>query len=115
MTREQQPDLFSAAPAAEKKRVNVPATSVEAFRAVDSEGRARWILDMLDEWEQRGSAPPTSDELAAALFGTPDGLYTIGVRRALSDALALNVIEHAEKRPSTISGRTCLTWRVKTR
>lgn len=110
-----QASLFDAPLPRETKRGRVPRSSVLAYRERPRSQRAAWVTAALTEWAGRDDMPPTSAELSANLFGERDDLWTLQVRRGLSDALALGLVEHAGERPCAVSGRTCVTWRVVAR
>lgn len=120
-----QPTLFDAQQRT-KKWVNVPRTSVAVYRETDSSGRVRRIVDLLSIWHEvmtEDDKMPTSAELsemivyrqeewAARWNDTQRLLY---VRRGLSDALAKGLVERGPARVCQVSGKKCLTWRIRGR
>lgn len=102
--------LFSQdAPRRRKKAVNVPRTSVLAYQEQPRDTRVQHVLEMLPD------RSVTSAELAKMRYWTATTDDVLYIRRGLSDALALGLVEHAPARKCAVSGRTCLTWRVRTR
>lgn len=99
----------------QKKRGHVPASSVAAYLERPRDGRVAAVVEWLAAcWHHH----PTSAELALWRWrdqghrgpvGTDCLLY---VRRGLSEALAAGLVSHAGERKCSVSGRTCLTWRV---
>ncbi len=120
-----QPDLFTDAPRRRRKAVNVPATSVLAYQEQPRDARVQRSIDWTEAHYRAVGVWPTSAELAQSVYEQKAGTdawfnrapleYLLEVRRGLSDALALGLVEHAPARKCAVSGRTCLTWRVKLR
>lgn len=116
-----QPSLLFDLPASRpRKRGQVTRTSVEAGRAVNRDGRVNDVLTELGAYGIEYCHAPTSAELAGfKQFGGRAKLSGLGVlltvRRGLSDALAAGFVEHAGERTCAVSGRTCVTWKVRTR
>lgn len=112
-----QPDLFGQAPdtARPHKAGRVVRTSVAAYQERPRDARAAaMVLALMD-------APdlPTSAELAQWM-ADEDGIrlttdHLLSVRRGLSDARKLGLVEHAGERKCAVTGRLCVTWRVRTR
>jgi len=113
MTKPCLPGLFAEPESTfrEKKAVNVPRTSVLAYQERNRTGRVDYVLQAITHL----TAAATSAELCSQSFGDTrtDGLLYI--RRGLSDALALGLVEHAGQRVCRVSGRTCITWRLRQR
>lgn len=103
-----------------RRRHHVQATSVQAYRQLDSHGRMAsavgWLIEMTKWWRA-----PTSAELAgwrwrdAGFSGEPSTTCLLYIRAGLSDAKRQGLVEHAGKRRCSVSGKVSLTWRVKTR
>ena len=109
-----QPDLFAGAPRP-RKAVNVPRTSVAAYRERPRDQRVADVMEFLFRAAKfDGRTPLTSAELCEWAYGvtqvTTDCL--LYVRRGLSDALRLGLVEHAGTRTCGVSGRACVTWAV---
>lgn len=110
-----QPSLLTDIDQRDRKRINVPRTSVEAGRAVNRDARMNRVLDALSDWVDE----PTSAELASWFFQhyveRPTTDQVLYVRRGLSDLLAAGYVEHGPARKCAVSGKKCLTWRVRSR
>lgn len=110
-----QPGFDFAEPVRPKKRGHVPATSVAAYRARPRQNRASAVLNAL---AQR-LGPQTSAELAQDMCAEDGVRYDLSrllaVRRGLSDALALGLVEHAGERTCAVSNRTCVLWSIRSR
>jgi hypothetical protein len=106
------------APARLKKRANVPRSSRLTYQA--EQGRIGKRGDLVRGWLKSHATvtdAPTSAELARWVFGedfepVADALY---VRRGLSDLQSAGVAEHGPMRRCRVSGRTCVTWRLRHR
>lgn len=119
-----QPDLFADVPRP-KKAGRVTATSVLAYQSRPRDARVTTALGAIDRIDQHFDAPATSAELALfyhqrqSLDFAWDRQAPLGtlleIRRGLSDALALGLVEHAGQRVCAVSGKKCLTWKVRTR
>ena len=97
------------------KAVNVPRSSVLAYQERPRNARAAAMVAALMDAPDR----PTSAELARWM-ADEDGIrltteHLLSVRRGLSDALKLGLVEHAGERKCAVSGRQCVLWRVRTR
>lgn len=103
----------------EKKAVNVPRTSVEAYQRTHKHTRMADVTLWLSEHIKTRQQYPTSAELARLWGPAPywDGKYIpiLYVRRGLSDALQKGLVEHAGKRTCTVAGSSALTWKVRSR
>lgn len=119
-----QPFLFDPPPdtARPHKAVNVPRTSVLAYQERPRDARAAEAVRVLAWCYERTGQLPTSAELASWVSG--GGVQAqfasaleqrMWYRRGLSDALKLGLVEHAGTRKCAVSGRQCVTWRVRTR
>jgi hypothetical protein len=113
-----QPSLFTAdRPASvSRKRGHVPASSVEAYERLKSKDRR--VMFAVDG--VRTHPMSTSAELARRLCDQhfPFGVTTddlLRVRRGLSDAQKLGLVEHSGKRICTVAGTLAVTWKVKSR
>lgn len=106
-------------PPRRKKSGHVPATSVEAYRKLNRSGRSSVVLSWLREYRGRYGGDPTSAELADYVNGSLGvmsiDLHILYVRRGLSDLLKIGAVEHGPSRRCRVSGKTCLTWRLKGR
>lgn len=113
----QQPDLFGQAPDTSRphKAGRVVRTSVAAYLERPRNERAAAVVRAL-EWV---GGPSTSAELAKDMCDEDGVRYELSrllaVRRGLSDARKLGLVEHAGARKCAISGRVCKTWKVRTR
>jgi len=108
----QQLDMFTEAARPTRKRVNVPRTSVLAYQERDRSGRVDFVVQAVQMFE----TPQTSAELWDACVqpkGPDMDIYWI--RRGLSDAQKLGLVEHAPSRECQVSGRQCVTWRLRAR
>lgn len=109
-----QPGLFDGHAPRQRKRVNVPSTSVAAYLERPRDGRVAAVVRALESWPGR-----TSMELAEQFYGDPhakiDTERVWYIRRGLSDALAQGLVEHAGKRACRCIGRVSLTWKVTSR
>jgi hypothetical protein len=82
------------------------------------EGRKGDVLRWLARYWNKYQRSPTSAELAGdhgdgAKFTTTDSI--LYVRRGLSDLQTHGLVETVEKRKCAVTGRTCCTWRVRSR
>ena len=116
-----QPDLFSQAldhAQPHRKPGHVTRSSVLAYQERPRDARAAAVVDALSRYWVVG-IPATSAELAVEMYGrrerTPPVELLLYVRRGLSDALKLGLVEHAGERKCAVSGRQCVTWRVRGR
>lgn len=111
--------LFDQTPPRQKKRVNVPRTSAEVYFSIDAHSRRRIVASWLKDYVLHCDHEPTSAELAdyanGSLGNMSIDMHLLYVRRGLSDALALGLVEHAGQRKCQVSGRACVTWKVRTR
>jgi hypothetical protein len=94
----------------ERKRGFVPASSVEAYQRTHKDTRVSVVVDLLD-----GLRPTTSAELTRFYNAYPTTDDLLYVRRGLSDAQKLGLVEHAGKRPCTVAKTLAVTWKVKSR
>ncbi len=101
----------------ERKRGFVPASSVEAYGRVLADSRTHRVLDWLGRYGATHAGWPTSAELLR--WAEPSMTHSLArllfVRRGLSDAQKLGVVEHAGKRPCTVAKTLAVTWKVKSR
>ena len=113
-----QPDLFIQAPdhaQPRRKPGHVPRSSVLAYQERPRNARAAAMVAALRDAPDR----PTSAELARWM-ADEDGIrlraeHLLSVRRGLSDALRLGLVDHAGERKCAVSRRLCVIWRVRTR
>ncbi len=111
-----------------RKRVSVPRTSVLAGQAVNRDGRAFFIVEFLRQVNHEGIEPTSAEIAQDAHYGGDHSMefdmedlapaplaFLLHVRRGLSDALARGFVEHAPSRKCAVSGKTCVTWRLRSR
>lgn len=119
-----QPGLFSSSPVPRTRKAgHVPRSSVIAGQQVNRDGRAHAVVEWLTQLERYMNRSPTSAELARYRWidqghRGPVGLECVlFTRRGLSDALARGFVEHVPhgERKCAVSGKTCVTWRLRTR
>lgn len=123
MTKPCLPGLFAEPESTfrDKKAVNVPRTSVLAYQERGRAGRVGDALTFIQQVVAKTHQAPTSAEVAEDYNShSPTPGFTrpysvLHIRRGLSDALAAGLVEHAPARKCTVSGRTCVAWRLRQR
>lgn len=108
-----------------RRQHGVRETSVEAHRHLREVGhldrRERTVLDELGAYGIEYCHAPTSAELAR-WYGMRPRRYSedrnrmvelLYVRRGLSDLCKKGVVVAGPKRRCSVSGRTCVTWKVR--
>ena len=95
-----------------KKPGHVRATSIAAYRALGGkvDQRAETVLAGLNAYWLRYVVRPTVGELAK--FLVKDRVWTA---RGMSELVKQGRVETLVQRRCNISGRTCETWRTKSR
>ena len=119
-----QPSLLDLPPREPRTHRRVRETSIGAYAEARErlKGRKADVLRWLAAYYNWRNAWPTSAELASHItYPFPaDTDRLLYVRRGLADlsaeskqqTLALRVVESCGSRRCTVSGRTCLVWRV---
>lgn len=108
-----QPSLWDRPVGRPTKTVNVPTSSVEAWRALperEKNRRTSYVVELV-----RSHPGLTSKELACVGNDSRTTDYVLWVRRGLSDALAKGLVEHAGKRICTVAGTMAICWKVRSR
>ncbi len=124
----QQLDLLGGASVSRpsvKRSSGVVSTSVEAYRATDKHGRAAVVVRLMALWTEvcyghttEHTAQEIYDFAAYREEAIAKGDRTAGLQRVrcgLSDAKELGLVEHAGKRQCSVSGKTVVTWKLRTR
>lgn len=96
-----------------KKRVNVPRTSVLAYRNLPTRTKSRRIeyaLEKVMRWPCM-----TSLEMLSMDADSWDTDAVLFLRRGLSDAKAKGLVEHGPARRCGVSKTKSVTWKVCTR
>lgn len=110
-----QPSLLDLPQQRPRKAGHVPRTSVLAFMDQPRDARVMVVLRQLQRFVTSRGCCPTSAELVHLDVQGCSDRALLYFRRGLSDALRLGLAEHAGTRKCTVSGRTCLTWAVRSR
>src|SRR5262245_53223571 len=125
-------DLELTAPGEKRPHKRVRSTSAMAYEHGREHftGRKGDVLRHLAHYWNRHNESPTSAELAKAVWnwrdqdGKPNWMVEkfyswdamlLWVRRGLSDLDATGAVESPDKRLCRVTGKTCVTWRVRER
>jgi hypothetical protein len=118
-----QGSLFASTRTPPSKRGHVPRTSVLAARATNRDARIASVVLWLEQYTNCYGEPPTSAELAdwqwgrQREYGRASMVFTLFVRRGLSDARRIGIVEHVlnGSRICAVTNRPCVTWRLRSR